>query len=388
MAIEGPLKELGIHDVFQLLDLSRKSGVLRITSRLRRNRGRVYFDAGQVIYAEIESNPYPLGELLLRAGKITEADLHQAREMQQRGDRRRLGEILVEIGAVSAADLEKQLRRQIEEVVFELMSWQEGYFSFAEGPVDELPAEAVARVPTEALLMEGARRIDEWSRIESRVPHLGVVPVFAPLDDGEAGALDLLPLEWEVLGAIDGERSVREIAELLGQPEFEVAKIVFGLEAARVVSIVDRARSSSAARLRAGVELEELLSQAEKALELGDLVGAEQAAWQAERSYPSEAACQLVLAKVALARGHEAEAEDHLRRSIRLDPALRDAYRLLGNVLAAQGRFVEAAESWQDWLDSVQGNSELADLVDEVQEAVQAAQTLAQLLNRDRVRER
>ena len=32
MAIEGPLRELGIHDVFQLLDLSRKTGMLRVTS--------------------------------------------------------------------------------------------------------------------------------------------------------------------------------------------------------------------------------------------------------------------------------------------------------------------------------------------------------------------
>jgi len=46
MAIEGPLRELGIHDVFQLLDLSRKTGTLRITSPERNNEGSVYFDAG------------------------------------------------------------------------------------------------------------------------------------------------------------------------------------------------------------------------------------------------------------------------------------------------------------------------------------------------------
>jgi len=48
MAIEGPLKELGIHDVFQLLDVSRKTGVLRITSKIRHNQGTVYFDGGAV----------------------------------------------------------------------------------------------------------------------------------------------------------------------------------------------------------------------------------------------------------------------------------------------------------------------------------------------------
>ena len=47
MAIEGPLRELGIHDVFQLLDLSRKTGVLSVISELRDNEGRVYFDGGR-----------------------------------------------------------------------------------------------------------------------------------------------------------------------------------------------------------------------------------------------------------------------------------------------------------------------------------------------------
>ncbi len=385
MAIEGPLKELGIHDVFQLLDLSRKSGVLRITSKLRRNRGTVYFDSGQVIYAEIESNPHPLGELLVRAGKITEAELHQARGLQQRGDRRRLGEILVAMGAISARDLEQQLRRQIEEVVFELMSWQEGYFSFSEGAVAELPAEGIARVPTEALLMEGARRIDEWSRIESRIPHLGMVPMLVPLEDCEAGVLDLLPLEWEVLAAVDGERSVQEIAALLGQPEFDVAKIIFGLATARIVTVVDRTRTSGTGLVGAG-ELEELLHRAEDLMSRGDLDAAEHTARQVERSFPHEAACQLLLGKIAIARGRDAEAEESLRRAIRLDPGLEEVHRILGEVLARQGRFTEAAESWQRWLEHAQQVAELAERVDQVQEAVQAAQTLAQLLGRNRER--
>src|SRR2546425_10508277 len=96
MAIEGPLRELGIHDVFQLLDLSRKTGVLRVTSELRHNAGTIYFRDGTIIFAEIKSNPHPLGALLLRTGKITEADLERARDMQTRqNDPRRLGQILV-----------------------------------------------------------------------------------------------------------------------------------------------------------------------------------------------------------------------------------------------------------------------------------------------------
>ena len=86
MAIEGPLKELGIHDVFQLLDLSKKTGKLTVTSKVRHNRGSVFFKDGTVVHAEIESNPHLLGALLMRTGRITEADVERAREMQVKGD--------------------------------------------------------------------------------------------------------------------------------------------------------------------------------------------------------------------------------------------------------------------------------------------------------------
>ena len=133
MGIEGPLKELGIHDVFQLLDLSRETGVLCVKSDLRDNIGRVWFDSGAVMYAELRTNPHPLGGMLVRAGKIAEADLNRARDMQQQGDTRRLGEILVDIGAITKRELNRQVRFQTEEVIFEMMSWQEGHFSFEEG---------------------------------------------------------------------------------------------------------------------------------------------------------------------------------------------------------------------------------------------------------------
>src|SRR5260370_17101836 len=148
MAIEGPLRELGIHDVLRLRELSRKTGVLRVTSELRHNAGTIFFEDGTIIFAEIRSNPHPLGALLLRTGKIAEADLERARDMQQRqGDKRRLGEILVALGAITPRELLRQLRFQIEEVVFEVMSWREGYFSFTEVPLTTLPPTPTSPIP-------------------------------------------------------------------------------------------------------------------------------------------------------------------------------------------------------------------------------------------------
>ena len=238
MAIEGPLRELGIHDVFQLLDLSRKTGTLTVTSLLRDNQGVVYFDRGAIIHASIKSNPHRLGELLLRAGKITEGDVTRLREQQRReGNKRKLGELLVEAGALSRKELERQVRFQLEEVVFEMMSWHEGHFSFAEGPVLDAPVEAEVRISTESMLMEGARRIDEWSRIEGKVPNLTVIPSFAAVDGDHAGALDLLPREWEVMAQIDGARDLRAIAASSAMSEFDVAKIIYGLVTTGIVEL-------------------------------------------------------------------------------------------------------------------------------------------------------
>jgi len=349
MAIEGPLRELGIHDVFQLLDLSRKTGALRVTSELRHNEGTIYFDNGVVVSAEIRSNPHPLGALLLRTGKITEADFERARDMQQRqGDKRRLGQILVALGVITQREVERQVHFQIEEVVFEVMSWNEGYFSFAEQSETKVPTELTVRIPVEALLMEGARRIDEWSRIENRIPHVGVVPSLAPPPEGGGGELDLLPPEWEVLALIDGERSVRGLATELGRSDFEVAKTLFGLESAGVIVLVDPGTSKRGRPSAAG-ELAELVAKAERALLAKDLDAARAAAEQAGSIQPHDATVHLLLGRVHLAQGHASAAAEELRRALRLDPMLAAAHRQLGFALVSMGRFGEAVQSWDEW---------------------------------------
>ncbi len=380
MPIEGPLRELGIHDVFQLLDLSRKTGVLRVTSELRHNAGTIYFQDGTIIFAEIRSNPHPLGALLLRTGKISEADLERARDMQTRQhDPRRLGEILVGLGALSHREMERQVRFQIEEVVFEVMSWREGFFSFSEEAVSGLPTGVTVQISTEALLMEGARRIDEWSRIEKRVPHVGVVPQLAPAPDGGEGegALDLLPPEWEVLALIDGSRDVRAIAGELGRSDFEVAKTLFGLESAGVVVLADPG-SVRGERASTAAELAELVARAEDALARRDLEQARATAEQAGAQYPHDPAVHMLLGRIHLAAARSAEAVEELRRALRLDPLLVAAHRILGHALAGAGRFAEAVQQWDQWERLAAHSDQEAARLGEVQRAKAAAQTLGQ----------
>ena len=313
MAIEGPLRELGIHDVFQLLDLSRKTGVLRVSSDLREDEGVVFFDKGRVVQAAIRSTAVPTEIALLHAGRISEGDLAKARARQANGrGSADIVDVLLDMGAITSKEIERQLRLQIENVVFELMSWREGFFSFEERARNEMPAAPRITVSTESLLMEGARRIDEWSRIADIIPNVQVVPELAPItDDREGAMLDLLPHEWQVLTMIDGGRDLRAIAGSLRRDEFEIAKIAYGLATTGIVSI----RKSS---LRAVPEVERSAIDA----------------------------C-VATARAHTRAGRHPEALDELRRAVHEDPLTPALHLMCAFAAARAGDLSGARAGWE-----------------------------------------
>ena len=376
MAIEGPLRELGIHDVFQLLDLSRKTGRLRVTSLLRDNEGAVYFDSGRVVAALIRSNPHPLGTLLMRAGKVAEGDLARARAMQA-GDPQplRLGEILVSIGALTTKELERQVRLQVEAVVFELMSWREGHFSFSEGQLGEIPADALTSISTESLLMEGARRIDEWARIAHKIPHLDMIPALAAIDETHPSLLDLLPHEWEVLAMIDGRADLRTIATALGTSDFDVARIAYGLLSTGVIDLRERPRVMNSG---ADTPAENTLDAARKALRERRLSDALRLATRAAVDAPDSLETRLVLARVLLEERRDAEADEELRRAQEIDPSSALPLVERGRFAARRGALRDAVDAWQHYLAKHPGASNGEG--DRVREAADLASRLDKVL--------
>lgn len=339
MAIEGPLRELGIHDVFQLLDLSRKTGVLRVMSELRDDEGVVYFNHGRIVQASARRSSVPIDAVLLQSGRVTQADVARARAMQSNGRAGvELPDLLVEIGAVAAKEIERQLRAQIQSVVFELMSWSEGFFSFEERPRSEVPETRIA-VSTESLLMEGARRIDEWSRIADTIPNIAVVPELAPVsDDREGPTLDLLPHEWQVLSMIDGARDLREIALVLGRDEFEVAKIAYGLAKTGVITVLATSGTS----------------------------GHDDAAIQR----------RIAAARELTRTGQHAEAAEQLRRLAQEDPLTPRVHLELAFAVARIGDLAAACASWEHFLRLAPNDPE----VGRVRAAIQTSRHLLNLI--------
>lgn len=345
MPIEGPLAELGIHDVLQLLELSQKTGILTLSSDRRKHWGFIHFVGGKVVAAFKQGGDARplLGHLLLRDGKVTEGELERAREQQREDPDRRLGEILVEMGSVTRDDVAAAVRFLIEETIYELMSWEEGYFSFRE--TDEvLDPPPLVEVPTGSLLMEGARRVDEWTTLEDKVPGPDVVPSLLSPETGRApSVLDLRPEEWEVLAEIDGQKDLRALATALGRSEFDLAKTIFGLVNTGVVEVLAAPRSATAAPSAR----EESMAEIEGLLASGELGRARMLAEELVRHHREEAPVLELYGRVLLRQRRHRAALEAFGKVVELDPLSAEAHRRLGFAALRSGELERAIAAWE-----------------------------------------
>jgi tetratricopeptide (TPR) repeat protein len=340
MPIEGPLKELGMQEVLQMLDLAHKTGILTVRSQRMMDEAVVHLVDGELVFASRRRSMRLLGQQLLREGKLTEVELERALDLQRKDPKQRLGAILIEMGSVDRSELHRQLRFQIEETIYDLLAWDEGYFRFDE--TEDTP-EGPVRVRVDTLLVEGARRIDEWTRMEARVPSPDAVPVLAS-PAGDRGLVDLRPEEWEVLAEVDGERDLRTIAADLGRSAFELAKVVYGLASMNVVNVGERPVRTRDEELRPRLaELEGLLAG-------GELEGAERRARELQREYPDRAELPVLAGRALAAQGRLRAAVESFDRAVALDPLSADAHYHLGLAAARDGELDRAVEAWSTFL--------------------------------------
>ena len=114
-----------------------------------------------------------------------------------------------------------------EKVVYSLMGWLEGDFSFT--PTVASPERSI-QTSTEQLLLEAARQAEQWEDIKDVLSSTDAVFNISP--SGSTNTVSLKPIEWQVLAQINGERSVVEIGNILNLNEFDVARIIYSLTTA------------------------------------------------------------------------------------------------------------------------------------------------------------
>src|SRR5207245_8716114 len=124
-AFQGSLSERPLPDIIQLVSVGGKTGVFQLTDGAQ--AGQIYLRDGQIVHAQ-------LGEL---SG---------------------------------------------EEAVYSLAMWSRGEFRFDPGVATE--QKTISKSNTN-LLMDAARRLDEWRGLAEKIPAVDLVPEFARLERQE-----------------------------------------------------------------------------------------------------------------------------------------------------------------------------------------------------------
>lgn len=229
LKLAGELAAPGaICDVVALVAQSRWEGELVV---LEDEKVRsIYFDAGSVVGAQTTVPEERLGETLFRFGVVTREQVDEAvRTAAASG--KRIGEAAIELEFVSSEDLYPMMARQVEEVFYATLRVAEGMFYFFD-TFDEKSLVRRHNLNAGALLMEGARRMDEMRFFRERVPNENYVP--APKATANSPPVDLAT----VFAECDGKRSIAQIGRRLGMLEFEVTRAVFQLVGAGFVAVV------------------------------------------------------------------------------------------------------------------------------------------------------
>ena len=233
MGLEGTLRVFSLNDIFQVLGLQRKSGVLTVEGE--DDTVTISFLGGSVVAAESASRRLDnrIGHLLVRAGRLGEAQLEDILKTQAE-TQQRLGFLLIRERLVSPEDLRQALRLQILRIVYSAFRWEDGRFRFTqEGPID-YDADHMSPVPTESILMESAQMLDEWPLLEKkvrsrdvvfeRVPGVEALNLVSSAQGAGEGTLVVSRAEAETWKWIDGTRSVADIMERAFLSDFEAYK--------------------------------------------------------------------------------------------------------------------------------------------------------------------
>ena len=341
MAIEGALQDVSLADICQLLGMGMKTGCLSVTDRS--NFGYIYFEKGRVIHASVLKRPDRLGELLVRNHIITRKDLSAAMERQALEKGKRLGELLMEQGSITEEKLQTYIQMQIEEAVYHLFTWNQGSFHFDTDQVPDEEGIFLVNVPPEALLMEGARRVDEWSQMEKKIPSFDVV---FQLDKHPYEAdenVELTKDQKRILPFVDGVRTVHEVMNEAGLVEFETGKALYGLILAGFVS---RAGERSTEEETGGDEaLQQHLNVGIAFYRSGMLEDAGREFEQALEIDPKQARANFMLGLMAFRQGR---LEDAVQCFGSMPESQRDSYAVQRNralALELLGRYDEALEA-------------------------------------------
>ena len=244
--LRGDIAAFRLADVLAFLSNTRKSGTLALECEGK--EAQLFFEDGALVYAGSNQESFRLGSILLRKKKISAEQRDRIDELMQR-DGGRFGDLAVQENVFTAEELRDFLKVQVSEIVFDAFVWTGGAFSFTYEM--HLPPYAVTiAIDLPNLIMEGARRIEEWEQCARLLPNKHVVfrVVATPRDEKITLTVD----EWKILFLINGQRTLEDLCAD-ADDRLRVYRVVYGLYANKLIEKVrsDRARTAEETGSRA-----------------------------------------------------------------------------------------------------------------------------------------
>ncbi len=234
--MKGAIRDFRFADTFIGLQRSRKTGLLKAGAGDAVKT--VYFDKGDMIFSASNRDEDRLGRMLVRQGKITEADYESVVAEAKSADQR-IGKALVSRGRITPQELWKAVRQQVEEIILRLFELQDGWFEFSETP---LPTKEVItlNLSTGNLIYCGIKRINDIKRILGELPSMESVPCLSPdpLDLFQDIKLD--DAGEKIFSRIDNRSPIKEVVSDEGLDKLEAYRTIYALLSVRLLVTRDK----------------------------------------------------------------------------------------------------------------------------------------------------
>ncbi len=223
MPIEGPIKELGLFELFQLISLAGKKGILTITGEEFIKSYILYFDNGMLISIDF---PERLKKEMSERGFLSKEQTVEIADDK-------FVNHLIENKIIPLSTFRTIFKQAAIDVIYSLFLIENGHFNFRETDF-EIIENLTLNMKIENIIMEAARRIDEISKMEEILPNTDIVlEVSTELIEKEQ--INLSPMDWKLLSLINGNLTISDLINKIGD-KFAVMKSLYGMTMTGIIT--------------------------------------------------------------------------------------------------------------------------------------------------------
>jgi hypothetical protein len=207
MALEGNVKDFGLSEIFQLIAIQKKSGLLSVSGD---QNMAIFFRDGAIISTRDRRSIAhdPLKDYLLKYGYINRREMNNLQRIQLE-TKLDLTDILISENYYTPEELSAIFTEQIQESIQEVLSWPKSYYTFIGDNNVLQGVTSFAAIKVEGVLMESMRRIDEFPELQRIFPSEKML--LRRLDGSEEIRTELDRCEAAVYELLEYEQSLGEL---------------------------------------------------------------------------------------------------------------------------------------------------------------------------------